>query len=412
MEFKVIAASPFWGISGVNIFSVNLVRGLRERGISARILLSGLDDLDPHPMTLPLDVPVDKLAVPKKANWKTRWQATIDYLESQAPCIYIPNTDFQHSCVCPKLSTQVGIVGIMHSDDYLFYEHISRLGKYWNAIASVSKAITDKTVELEPALASRLVTISYGVSTAASLPQRNLDPKRPLKIVYAGRLVQYQKRILDLPQIADLLVQKQIPIELSILGVGKEQPQVMAASQHLVAQGAVKFLGNLPNAEVLQILAQNDVFILTSDFEGMPVSLLEAMGRGCIPVVTDINSGIPELIVDGLNGYRVPVGDIQLFAERLTEIYTNIETRAELSANAYRTITEGGYRTQDMVAKYLDLFEQVMQEVSSGTYFRPQGEIVPPPYLIVSWQQRIIPSIRFVGRYIKKVLLKLVSKTS
>ena len=53
-----------------------------------------------------------------------------------------------------------------------------------------------------------------------------------------------------------------------------------------------------------------------------------------------------------------------------------------------------------------------MQEVSSGTYVRPEGEIVPPPYLIVSWQQRIIPSIRFVGRYIKKVLLKLLSKNS
>ena len=58
----------------------------------------------------------------------------------------------------------------------------------------------------------------------------------------------------------------------------------------------------------MQILEQQDAYILTSEFEGMPNALNEAMARGCVPVVTDIRSGIPELVRYGVNGYRVPVG--------------------------------------------------------------------------------------------------------
>ena len=407
--FRIILASPFWGLSGVNVFSVNLVRGLLDRGISAHILLSGLDYNAHRPMQLPADIPVERLPVKENDNWHIRWRTTIRYLEEQAPCIYIPNADFQHSCVSPKLSNSVGIVGIVHSDDPMHYEHVARLGKYWNAIVAVSKTVAEKTVKLDPVFSQKLVVIPYGVSTPSSYPQRRQSADAPLRVVYAGRLVQYQKRILDLPKIVEASLKQQVSIKLSIIGSGLEQEQLIDASKYLIEKGAVQFLGTLSNEKVLECFEQNDVFILTSDFEGLPVSLIEAMGRGCIPVVTDINSGIPELIGDGENGYRIPVGDIQTFAARLATLQKDVNKRREISLNAYRTISENRYRTQDMVESYIKLFQQVIRDIESGSYRRPRGKILIPPYFQRSAPNPLLAPVRTIGQYGKRILSQIHS---
>ncbi len=381
MEFNVVLTSPYWELSGVNTFSVNLLRGLREYDIQGHILLTA-PYLAPYfmggnPMPPPPDIVINNLPVQALDTWKTRWQVLIDYLVQQAPCIYIPNYDVSYSCIAPQLPDNVAVVGIVHSDDPFHYEHVSRLGKYWNQIVAVSQSVARETLKLCPALSKRIVTIPNGVSIPKSLPQRLLDRDAPLRIVYAGRLVNYQKRVFDLPKIIETLSEWQIPVEVTIVGDGSNAEQLRSISQKLIELGAIRFLETLPNERVLEIFEQNDIFILTSEFEGMPVSLLEAMGRGCIPVVTDISSGIPELVQDGINGYKVSVGYIEKFASRLATLYKDLHLRQEMSLNAYRKISEGGYRTEDMVRNYVEVFQQVMQEAETGVYRRPQGDILP-----------------------------------
>jgi hypothetical protein len=170
-------------------------------------------------------------------------------------------------------------------------------------------------------------------------------------------------------------------VELTIIGGGIEKGRLLDACRTLVAEGAVRFLGTLPNARVLEIFEQSDVFILTSEFEGLPLGLLEAMGRGCVPVVTDIRSGIPELVQEGVNGFKVPVGDIQAFVDRLYVLQLDVPLRRGLASQAHRTIRTGGYCVEDMVRNYLALFERVLGEIEPGDYRRPTGEILPLPWL-------------------------------
>lgn len=407
MDFNVIAASPVWSLNGVNVFSANLVRGMRAFGIPAHILLTRQTQPDFKPMPLVSDVPVEHLSVRNEDNWKARWHAMVRYLEERAPCIYIPNYDFDHSCVSPKLSNRVGIVGIVHSDDPQHYEHVSRLGKYWNAIVAVSKAVCHKTVSLDPTLSQRLITISHGVSIPNHLPRRPLDSNSRLKMVYAGRLVQRQKRILDLVKIAEALLAQHIPFELTIIGGGSDQDRFLAASKDLIEQGVIRFLGILPNEMVLEILEQNDVFLMTSEFEGMPLTLIEAMGRGCVPVVTDIESGVRELVRNHVNGFLIPVGAIESFAERLAMLQGDVGWCQKLSLNAYGTVDKGGYRVQDMVLQYIELFHLVLREAESGVYRRPRGPIVPPPSLRISWKEHIPLPLRAVARRVKRHFLEL-----
>ena len=409
MNFNVIVASPDWSLSGVNVFSGNLVRGLQERGISTEILLTNQKRFNSKPMAIPTDIPVYELPVGELDSYPIRWRAMIRYLEARSPCIYIPNYDFNHSCVSPKLSNRVAIVGIVHSDDPLHYEHTCRLGKYWNSIVAVSKVIAEETASREPTFAQRLVTIPYGVSIAERFPQRSLDPNAPLKIVYHGLLKQHQKRILDLPKIIQELRDRGIPVELTIAGGGPTQQQVMDESQHLVKQGVIRFIGIIPNEKVPELLEQNDVFIMTSEFEGMPNALLEAMGRGCVPVVTNIKSGIPELVQDGFSGYRVPVGNIEMFAERLAILQRDVNLRRQMSLNAYSVADKGAYRTKDMVERYIELFHHILEEAECGNYRRPRGRIIPPASMKLSWKVYLRLPVLKTAMYGKRILSRMLN---
>jgi glycosyltransferase involved in cell wall biosynthesis len=304
----------------------------------------------------------------------------------------------------------VAIVGIVHSDDPQHYEHVARLGKYWNAIVAVSPAIADETVKIAPSCSSRLAVIPYGVAPAANLPDR--PSAGPLRVVYAGRLDQPQKRVLDLAAIVKAAQDLGVPLRLTIAGGGPAEAQLR--SRCATAGVCVEFLGTLGGEALTSVLAQQDVFLLTSGFEGLPISVLEAMGQGCIPVVRDLRSGIPELVVDGLNGFRIAGGplpgqpsgpeshDAQRFAKRLAELHANPGMRRQMSEAAYHTIRSGCYRLDSMVQSYVELFETVVDAAQSGAFRRPKGRIQPPPNL--PWQEYLARPLQRAGHFGKQLL--------
>jgi glycosyltransferase involved in cell wall biosynthesis len=189
--------------------------------------------------------------------------------------------------------------------------------------------------------------------------------------------MRYQKRVEDVIRIANLLDERQIPFEMTVIGEGSERWQCEAMGRKLILQRRLWFPGKLANADVLELLCQNDVFLLPSAFEGLPVSLLEAMSRGLVPVVSDIRSGIPELIRNGENGLIAPVGDIERFTDHLSELYHQPERRLQMSQAAFETICAGGYRLEDMTGRYLEMFNTVITQ----PFARPPGSIQPPEYL-------------------------------
>src|SRR5207237_10762962 len=72
-RMRVVVTSPVWTLNGVNTFSASLVRALRDRGVDASLLLTGVDWRDPKPLPLPADLPITSLALPAVATWPARW---------------------------------------------------------------------------------------------------------------------------------------------------------------------------------------------------------------------------------------------------------------------------------------------------------------------------------------------------
>jgi glycosyltransferase involved in cell wall biosynthesis len=257
-------------------------------------------------------------------------------------------------------------------------------------------------IEIEPEVAPRSTTIHYGVPCPATLPARSTDEGR-LRIVYAGRFVQEQKRVSDLPRIAHLLADCGIAAAWTLIGDGPEAAALRAGLRDLPDHSSVTFTGRLGADAVLEHYTRNDVLILTSDYEGLPLSLLEAMARGCIPVVTAVESGIPEVVEAGVNGFAVPVGDIEGFAARLAELAGDPVRRQAMHLAAFRTIQAGPFSIEQATGAYASLFERVRDDIESGRYRRPKpyrpgsltGDVLPPPSL------QLAPDLyfRLKGRY-------------
>ena len=101
----VVIAATTWTVNGVNVFSANLARGLVGAGVHAQVLLteegSDLIEHAEQPLPRPEGVPFVHLPVASTASWGRHWGAMLRWLGQAQPCVYLPNSDWRHSCICP-----------------------------------------------------------------------------------------------------------------------------------------------------------------------------------------------------------------------------------------------------------------------------------------------------------------------
>lgn len=116
------------------------------------------------------------------------------------------------------------------------------------------------------------------------------------------------------------------------------------------------FLGNIPNAGAYCSLA--DLICLPSDFEGLPMVILEAMSHGK-PVVASDAGGIGEIVRNGENGYVVQ-NDAECFAERIKEILED-EEKMSVMGEASRAMYVKELTVDNMVSGYMNIYNQIIR---------------------------------------------------
>jgi glycosyltransferase involved in cell wall biosynthesis len=141
------------------------------------------------------------------------------------------------------------------------------------------------------------------------------------------------------------------------LGDGPQKAALQAKAWALGAGDKILFLGW--RRDGAQWLAASDVFALTSLWEGLPRALVEAMLSG-LPSVCYATDGVVDVLRDGENGFLVPPGDVDAFAERLTRLLTDEALRRRMGAAAAASIgpefdIDGMVRSQeDLYARLLN----------------------------------------------------------
>ncbi|HRS95692.1 MAG TPA: glycosyltransferase [Candidatus Latescibacteria bacterium] len=125
-----------------------------------------------------------------------------------------------------------------------------------------------------------------------------------------------------------------------IAGDGRLRSQLEETRVRLGLEGVVDFVGAIPAEGIPDFLNSLDVFVLTSNWEGLPMALIEASASGLPVVGTDVG-GVGEVVVDEVTGYLVPPGNPSEIASRVACLLKNTELRATLGVNArHRAETE------------------------------------------------------------------------
>jgi len=370
---KVIFTLPAWEISGVNTFVENLIIDLNKRGYNAYLLFTSNHALYTNRAFMP-DIPYRFLG--SDEIFPVRWQKFIDYMEAEGPCIFVPNYDYFASAICPALSNNISILGVLHSDDAEHYEHAYRLGLFWNQMVSVSKVIEKKMLEYNPRFEDMSSVIYYGIDAPL---KREMPVKREtLSIVYTGRIVKVQKRILDFIEIVEQLEKTEIDYIFTFIGDGPDYWEFKngmdeMAKRNNIKEDKIRILGRQPIEKVYEELAKAHVFALCSDFEGLPLSLLEALSFYCIPVVTDIESGITEVLEHDKNALISPIGNTAAFVKNLVTFNSlDKNERSKFAKNAFDVLGKHKLRQADMGEQYAIIIDKMFKELEDKTYKRPK----------------------------------------
>jgi glycosyltransferase involved in cell wall biosynthesis len=154
-------------------------------------------------------------------------------------------------------------------------------------------------------------------------------------------------------------VRQEIPgLTLLLVGDGSRGAQLRALTRELGLEQVVRFLG--VRRDVPAILQALDVFVMPSRWEGIPLTLLEAMGYG-LPVVSTRVGRATEIIRDGVNGRLTPEADPEALARAILELYREPEKRQDWGEQARRTVLEKytlEHFLEQFAAIYLELYEK------------------------------------------------------
>lgn len=165
--------------------------------------------------------------------------------------------------------------------------------------------------------------------------EENFDFKRPHKdktILYVGRITTKQKRFQSLLNIWGKLQDILPEYNLEVVGGGPEKEYYEEKAREMNLKRVV-FHG-FQSPEEFYIKAQ--ALCMVSNYEGFPMVLVEAMQYGCVPFAFDSFAALPDIIDDGINGYRIPPFNEEIYVRKVVAFANMTDNNKEIIYKACR----------------------------------------------------------------------------
>lgn len=270
---------------------------------------------------------------------------------------FSPKWNFFHTCKqLAKLLPDEKAVVVAH--DWLELGMASNLGlqnpvvhflhgdyEYYYQLAEIHKKCVDRYIAINPMIAEKLRSkINAGKEKIyyRRFPVPEIHARRKeseiLRILYCGNdLNSHSKQFEMLPKINAILADHKMIVLWNIIGYGISEDSV---SELMKQKENVFVYSNISNERVLQLMAMNDVILLPSIHEGFPVSIVEGMKSGLVPLVTNWDDATGELIKEGESGFYFAVGDAEGYAERIAMLDANREQLKSMSKRAMALANE------------------------------------------------------------------------
>lgn len=211
------------------------------------------------------------------------------------------------------------------SDFVFLTEYDRQVGQKWGLVPALARAhIIPNGVQLEPIIV----------------------PKVPRQIAFPHRLTHPKNPLLALASLAELS-------GYSMVCAGAGEMEEVCRSYAQKRGLAVRFAGGMSRVDTLRLVAESELMLMTSLWEGLPMTILEAMALGT-PVVATAVAGVPEVLRDGVNGILVGDQTPEAVSAAIKRLESG-DVREQIILNAKRTIDER-YTWKSTFERYLWLY--------------------------------------------------------
>ncbi|MES2884941.1 MAG: glycosyltransferase family 4 protein [Pseudomonadota bacterium] len=235
-------------------------------------------------------------------------------------------------------------------------------GPMANRIITVSEFDRRIALKADVGQAEKLRAVHNGMPAlqAPALPARAAES--PLRLVMTARLDEqkdHRTLLLALGMLRD------VDWCLDLIGDGPLLSTLRQLAEQLQIADRIRFLG-LRN-DVAELLSRSDVFLLVSNWEGFPRSILEGMRAGLPVIATDV-AGVSESVAEGRTGFLVPRSNAEVLANRIRQLLTDATLRASMG-QAGRERFEQEFTFAQMFQRTLAVYDEVMVERGLATRF-------------------------------------------
>lgn len=391
---RIVLVSGGIKLGGAAAFLLNLGGELTRRGIP--VLVVSLEHENPYASDFELlGIPLH-LEDERKKIFEDRIASALEIIRDFNPTTVV-------SCLGPSsyeilryVPNSVTRLGMMQADSSDMYPVFAVYAPFFHAAIGVSRQI-EMNFRAHPIL-GKLPTyyLPYGVPIPKKDAARAGTLSGPIRILYLGRLVRPQKRVHLFPDILHLLRTARIPFRWTIAGDGPERPALEKEMTSVPPNSVIEFKGALSYRDLPRLFDSNDIFLLASDSEGLPLSLLEAMAHGLVPVVSNLPSGVSE-VVDQECGILVEPDNIEGYAAGIISLAQS-PSRFSVMAKKAKAKIDARYSAASMTDRWITLLNKLDKGKNTEwpSRFAVKGPLSDPD------QQKYAPYVRGIRRLLKK----------
>lgn len=214
---------------------------------------------------------------------------------------------------------------------------------------SVPSSFAKETFIQNNTPSQKIISTSLGVDLKVFHPIKKQDNVFRI-VTTSARIIKGTHYILEA---VNRIISKRKNLELWILGgIEKDIKPFLKKFE-----GNFKYIGNIPQRSLYKFYSQGSVFILFSLEDGFGMSLLEAMACG-LPVICSDATGAKEVVLDGVNGYIIPLRNVDILIEKILYLYKNPDICLQMGKNALKCVRDffTWEHYEKRIAKNLDHF--------------------------------------------------------
>lgn len=233
--------------------------------------------------------------------------------------------------------------------DRQYREITARLAPKATVVVAINETVRNAICDVSSLTPSSVEVIENGIDTEKFLP----GPKttsNDIRVIWLGRLHPDKDITAGLRAFEVALQTSSRPLQLHVVGDGQDRGKAQEFVRDRGLGDSVVFHGEV--ADPVALLQTGDIFLMSSQTEGTPLALLEALSCG-LPAVATAVGGIPETVSSAV-GFLSSAGDVDGLGKHLVRLAENSDMRADM-ANAARNLAVGRYSEKRMAQRYLNL---------------------------------------------------------